>query len=107
MGAPNLVRGGSHSGNVAAQALAECDRLDILSSDYIPAALLLAAVQLGEVWGNMARGLATVTQAPAHSTGLTDRGQIAPGLRADLIRFRMVAGVPALAAVWSQGKRVA
>lgn len=107
MGAPNLIRGGSHSGNVAAQDLAEAGHLDILSSDYVPAALLLGAVQLGEMWGDFARGLATVTANPARSVGLTDRGEIAQGRRADLVRFAVYGGVPALRAVWSRGKRVA
>ncbi|MCE8512015.1 alpha-D-ribose 1-methylphosphonate 5-triphosphate diphosphatase [Ruegeria pomeroyi] len=107
MGAPNLIRGGSHSGNVAASELAERGLLDILSSDYVPSALLLSALRLGECWGDMARGLATVTRAPARAVGLDDRGEIAPGLRADLIRFRMREGVPALQSVWSQGRRVA
>lgn len=107
MGAPNLIRGGSHSGNVAARDLAERGLLDILSSDYVPSALLLSAVRLGEFWGDLARGLATVTRAPARAVGLDDRGEIAPGLRADLIRFRMREGVPALQSVWSQGRRVA
>ncbi|MEC7298851.1 MAG: alpha-D-ribose 1-methylphosphonate 5-triphosphate diphosphatase [Pseudomonadota bacterium] len=107
MGAPNLVRGGSHSGNVAASELAELDLLDILSSDYVPAALLLAAVQLGELWGDMARGIATVTSAPARASGLADRGMLEPGQRADLIRFSMIAGVPAVRGVWVQGDRVA
>lgn len=107
MGAPNLIRGGSHSGNVAARELAELELLDILSSDYVPAALLLAAAQLGEIWGDMARGLATVTAAPADAVKLADRGRIDIGKRADLIRFRMRAGVPALRAVWSRGNRVA
>ena len=49
MGAPNLIPGGSHSGNVAAEELARLDRLDILSSDYVPASLLMSAVQLGAV----------------------------------------------------------
>jgi hypothetical protein len=40
MGAPNLIRGGSHSGNVSALVLAEADLLDIVSSDYVPSALL-------------------------------------------------------------------
>ena len=40
MGAPNIVRGGSHSGNVAASELAQLGLLDILSSDYYPASLL-------------------------------------------------------------------
>lgn len=107
MGAPNLIRGGSHSGNVAAQDLAERDLLDIVSSDYVPSSLLLSAAKLGELWGDMARGLNTVTGAPARAVGLQDRGEIRVGTRADLIRFRMRAGVPALSAVWSRGQRVA
>lgn len=107
MGAPNLIRGGSHSGNVAAADLARSGHLDILSSDYVPSALLLAAVRLGEMWGDMARGLATVTAAPAQAVQLEDRGVLAQGLRADLIRFRMQDGFPALRGVWSRGHRVA
>lgn len=107
MGAPNLVRGGSHSGNVAAKDLAEIDCLDILSSDYVPAALLLGACQLAEMWGDMARGIATVTEAPARSVGLADRGRIEIGKRADVIRFDTKVGAPTLSAVWSNGQRVA
>lgn len=107
MGAPNLIRGGSHSGNVAAAELAAAGQLDILSSDYVPAALLMGAVRLGQVWGNMARGIATVSRNPARSAGLDDRGEIAPGKRADLIRFALRGGVPALRAAWAQGRRVA
>ncbi|CUH75847.1 Alpha-D-ribose 1-methylphosphonate 5-triphosphate diphosphatase [Tritonibacter multivorans] len=106
MGAPNLIRGGSHSGNVAAAELADLDLLDIVSSDYVPAALLLAAVKLGGMWDDMARGMATVTRTPALAAGLTDRGEIAPGKRADLIQFRMTEGAPALRAVWARGARV-
>ncbi len=107
MGAPNIIRGGSHSGNVAAQELAELGHLDIISSDYVPSALLLSAVRLGQMWDDMARGLRTVTQTPAKAVGLDDRGVLRTGARADLIRFRMRAGVPALNAVWSRGRRVA
>ena len=107
MGAPNLVRGGSHSGNVSAGALGQAGLLDILSSYYVPSALLCGAVMLGEVWGDMARAMATVTAAPAKAAGLVDRGRLAEGLRADLIRFRLVDGVPALRGVWSAGQRVA
>ncbi|APX10301.1 alpha-D-ribose 1-methylphosphonate 5-triphosphate diphosphatase [Tateyamaria omphalii] len=107
MGAPNLVRGGSHSGNVAASDLAERDLLDILSSDYVPAALLLSAVQLGEMWGDMARGIATVTRTPARSVGLKDRGDIAVGQRADLVRFARIDGMAAAREVFSQGRQVA
>ncbi|WP_101065613.1 alpha-D-ribose 1-methylphosphonate 5-triphosphate diphosphatase [Roseovarius salinarum] len=106
MGAPNLIRGGSHSGNVAAQDLAEAGLLDILSSDYVPSALLLGAVRLGRLWGDMARGLGTVTRAPAESVGLADRGVLAPGRRADVIRFTLRGEGPALRGVWARGHRV-
>ena len=107
MGAPNLVRGGSHSGNVSAGDLAKADLLSVVSSDYVPSALLYSAVVLGEIWGDMARAIDTVTHAPAKAAGLMDRGQIAEGLRADLVRFRLIDGVPALRGVWSAGSRVA
>ena len=107
MGAPNLVRGGSHSGNVAARDLAELELLDIVSSDYVPAALLMSAILLGDIWGDMARGLATVTQTPADAVNLSDRGRIALGKRADLIRFRVQDQTPVLRGVWSRGQRVA
>ncbi|WP_428927584.1 alpha-D-ribose 1-methylphosphonate 5-triphosphate diphosphatase [Marinibacterium sp. SX1] len=106
MGAPNVVRGGSHSGNVAAADLAGEGLLDILSSDYVPFSLLTGAVQLGQLWGDMARGLSTVTSAPARATGLEDRGRLAPGLRGDLVRFRLVDGHPVPVATWSRGQRV-
>ena len=48
MGAPNVVRGGSHSGNASARELGEAGQLDILSSDYVPAALLMAAFRLAD-----------------------------------------------------------
>jgi alpha-D-ribose 1-methylphosphonate 5-triphosphate diphosphatase len=107
MGAPNLVRGGSHSGNVAAAALAEEGLLDILSSDYVPGSLLMGAVQLGQAWGCMARGLATVTAAPAAGARLADRGRLAPGLRADVIRFGLAGDVPVVRGVWAAGRQVA
>lgn len=105
-GAPNLMRGASHSGNVSAAALAEAGLLDILSSDYIPASLLGAAVLLGMTGGNMARGIATATAAPARATGLADRGRIAPGLAADLLHFRLVGERPRVSGVWVGGHRV-
>ncbi|MEM9130232.1 MAG: amidohydrolase family protein, partial [Pseudomonadota bacterium] len=87
--------------------LAEAGLIDILSSDYVPSALLLAAVRLARDWDDIARGIATVTRNPAKAVGLDDRGEIAVGKRADLIRFSMPAQTPFLRAVWSLGKRVA
>jgi alpha-D-ribose 1-methylphosphonate 5-triphosphate diphosphatase len=106
MGAPNLVRGGSHSGNVAAHTLAEHDLLDIVSSDYVPSALLYSALKLSELWGDMPRAVQTVTSAPAKAVHLDDRGTIANGLRADLVRFHVLDDVPLIRGVWSNGTQV-
>jgi alpha-D-ribose 1-methylphosphonate 5-triphosphate diphosphatase len=109
MGAPNLVRGGSHSGNVSAQALAEAGLLDIFSSDYVPASLLLAAIDLSRRVPayTLADAVRTVTKAPAEAVGLHDRGEIAAGRRADLIRVDLSTSVPVVRAVWREGQRVA
>jgi len=107
MGAPNLIRGGSHSGNVAAQALAEADLLDIVSSDYVPSSLLSGALLLGDLWGDLPRGVATVTATPARAANLADRGEITPGKRADLIRVRRFGQAGMLRATWVEGRRVA
>ena len=114
MGAPNIVRGGSHSGNIAAATLAEEGLLDILSSDYYPASLLQAAFTLGAQLDDshasngsgLARAVTTVSLAPARSAGLHDRGEIRVGLRADLIHARAVGTLPIIQQVWRQAKRV-
>lgn len=107
MGAPNLIRGVSHSGNVSARELAEAGLLDIISSDYVPSALLSAAARLAAIWDDWPRAMACVTATPARAVGLSDRGSILPGLRADLIRFRLLGGTPVLRETWVQGARVA
>jgi alpha-D-ribose 1-methylphosphonate 5-triphosphate diphosphatase len=109
MGAPNVVRGGSHSGNIAAVDLAREGLLDILSSDYIPSSLLMAALQLPQQVPaiDLPAAIRTVTKAPADAVGLTDRGEIAVGKRADLIRVHIAARVPAVRSVWREGSRVA
>ena len=108
MGAPNVVRGGSHSGNVAAAELARLGLLDALSSDYVPASMLLAAFRLvPEAGFTLPQALATVSLNPARALGLRDRGEIAPGLRADLVQVRVVDGhQPVVRAVWREGRRV-
>jgi alpha-D-ribose 1-methylphosphonate 5-triphosphate diphosphatase len=108
MGAPNVVRGGSHSGNVAAEVLARQGVLDILSSDYVPASLLMAAFDLARRIDGLGlpAALRTVTLSPARATGLTDRGQIAAGLRADLARVRVVCDLPVVREVYCGGRRV-
>jgi alpha-D-ribose 1-methylphosphonate 5-triphosphate diphosphatase len=109
MGAPNVVRGKSHSGNIAARDLAERGVLDVLSSDYVPLSLLYAPFVLAdEVEGiTLPTALAMVTSTPAKSVSLNDRGRIATGLRADLVRVHREQGVPVVRAVWREGRRVA
>jgi alpha-D-ribose 1-methylphosphonate 5-triphosphate diphosphatase len=107
MGAPNLIRGGSHSGNVAAADLAAAGLLDVVSSDYVPSSLLTAGLVLGDLWGDMARGVATVTLAPAQAAGLDDRGQLVPGARADVIRVARLGPAAVVRGTWVAGHRVA
>jgi alpha-D-ribose 1-methylphosphonate 5-triphosphate diphosphatase len=108
MGAPNVVRGKSHSGNISATDLVRAGLLDILSSDYVPFALLQAAFLLPRnVEGlGLPAALATVTRNPARSAGLDDRGEIAVGKRADLVRVQVMDGLPIVRSVWRQGMRV-
>ena len=109
MGGPNLVRGGSHSGNVSALELAKAGYLDIISSDYAPASLLHAAMLLPEAVEqiDLPAAIATVTRTPARAGGMDDRGEIAPGQRADLVRVRDTPFHPLIRAVWRGGQRVA
>ena len=108
MGAPNVVRGKSHSGNISATDLVRAGLLDILSSDYVPFAPLQAAFALPQrVEGfGLPAALATVTRNPARAAGLDDRGEIAISKRADLVRIRLVGGLPVVRGVWRQGLRV-
>ncbi|MEM1078183.1 MAG: alpha-D-ribose 1-methylphosphonate 5-triphosphate diphosphatase [Pseudomonadota bacterium] len=106
MGAPNIIRGASHSGNVSALELAEAGLLDIVSSDYVPSALLLSAFRLAELWQDLPRAVACVTRNPAQAAKLTDRGALVPGLRGDVLRVRAPEDTPLIRGVWSRGVRV-
>ncbi len=113
MGGPNVVRGGSHSGNVAAAELARLGLLDILSSDYVPGSLLSAVVRLvDDGLADLPRAVAMVSLNPARATGMDDRGEIAFGKRADLVQVRLAdmpdgRRQPVVRAVWREGRRVA
>ena len=108
MGAPNVVRGKSHSGNISASELAHDGYLDILSSDYVPFSLMQAAFELPRaVEGiSLPEAVATVTKTPAEAAGFDDRGEIAIGKRADFARVAYRNGVPVVRAVWREGKRI-
>jgi alpha-D-ribose 1-methylphosphonate 5-triphosphate diphosphatase len=108
MGAPNLVRGGSHSGNVSALTLARDDLLDGLSSDYVPHALMHGAFLLRDQAGwALPKAVAAVSANPARLIGLEDRGTLAVGKRADFVRVREAQGVPIALATWREGVRIA
>ncbi|MCU1529095.1 MAG: phnM [Frondihabitans sp.] len=118
MGAPNIVRGGSQSGNVAATDLLDLGLLDILSSDYVPASPLQAIVQLdADGLYPLVQGAKLVSGNPARAVGLDDRGTITLGKRADLVRVHTHAlpadehhplgrAVPVVRSVYRQGLRV-
>lgn len=112
MGAPNVVRGGSHSGNVAASELARAGLLDILSSDYVPDSLLGAVMRLAQDGIlSLPAAVASVTRNPARAAAMPDRGELAPGLRADLVQLHL-AELPKgkrqaiVRSVWREGQRV-
>jgi alpha-D-ribose 1-methylphosphonate 5-triphosphate diphosphatase len=108
MGAPNIVRRGSHSGNVAAVELARAGLLDGLSSDYVPASLLHGAFMLAhEAAYSLPNALATVSHNTARMAGFDDRGEIAIGMRADLVRVRLRDQEPTVVGTWRAGVKVA
>lgn len=108
MGAPNVIIGGSHSGNVSALDLAKSGHLDALSSDYVPVSLLHAVFRLVDQAGlSLADAVGKVTSRPAAMAGFADRGEIVAGKRADLVRVRLVGDTPSVMAVWREGERIA
>ncbi len=86
MGAPNALRGSSHSGNASARNLVAEGLCDVLASDYLPPSMLAAAFVLAaDGCCDLPQALALITSGPADLAGLTDRGRIEAGARADLI----------------------
>ena len=109
MGGPNLIRGGSYSGNVAASILAEADLLDAFASDYVPRSMIECAFAMtARPFGwSLARAIALVTATPAKAARMSDRGVIEIGRRADMIRVRLMGGLPVIRGVWVKGERCA
>lgn len=108
MGAPNIVRGGSHSGNVAASTLAKQDLLHILSSDYYPGSLIQAAFMLthDDIGYDLPKAIRCVSKNPAEAVNLFDRGELAIGKNADILQVRLHKAQPIIQSVWKSGKRV-
>jgi alpha-D-ribose 1-methylphosphonate 5-triphosphate diphosphatase len=106
-GAPNVVRGFSHTGNVAVMDLLAAGLVEALASDYVPASLVQAAFVPADGAGiGLPASVALISDAPARIAALHDRGRIAQGLRADLIRVRVHEGLPVVRQVWVRGERV-
>jgi alpha-D-ribose 1-methylphosphonate 5-triphosphate diphosphatase len=116
MGAPNALRGSSHSGNLSAREAVDAGLVDALAADYHPATLLQGALGLAAAGAaTLPAAVALVTAGPAAALGLHDRGRLAPGLRADLclveerprprVRAAISAGRPIYwdAAMWGRG----
>lgn len=108
VGAPNVVRGGSQSGNLSAIDLFKRGLADVICADYHAPSVLMAAVRLArEGILDLPAAVRTISQRPAEALGLRDRGAIVPGLRADLAMVRLDRDdVPHVEAVFTRGRNV-
>jgi alpha-D-ribose 1-methylphosphonate 5-triphosphate diphosphatase len=106
-GAPNIVRGGSHSGNVSAMDLVRAGAVDAFASDYVPTSLIEAAFQCArEEHISLPAAITMISGHPARMSNLPDRGRLDAGLRADIVRVRLHGTLPIVRQVWRGGERV-
>jgi len=108
-GAPNVIRGGSQSGNVAVADLLAEDLVDILASDYVPRSLLDCAFLVAadeRLSADLPAAVRMVSKNPAEVADLSDRGEIAQGKRADLLHVGVHNGHPFVKQAWRAGTRV-
>lgn len=106
-GAPNILLGGSHSGNLSAAEAIQTNNIDILCSDYYPPALLHAVFALHEKYGlNLVEIFKLVTLNPAKAVAMDQEiGSIKVGKKADLLIIEKIeAGYPVITAVMVDGK---
>ena len=104
-GAPNILRGSSQSGNMRALEAVHAGVADCLCADYAPATMLPAAMRLPSLTGMPPwEAIRMVTRTPALAAGLGDRGEIARGLRADLIAVTDIQGTPQATHAWCAGR---
>ena len=105
-GAPNIVRGGSHSGNVSAADMLAAAAVDAFASDYVPNSLVEAAFRCARDGLALHAAIALIAEHPARMAGLADRGRLEAGQRADLARVRLLEDLPVVRQVWRAGERV-
>jgi len=107
VGGPNLVLGGSHSGNVSALELAQLHLVDVFSSDYVPGSLIQGVFLMHQqLEVPLPEAVAKITINPAQIASLADRGTIQLGNRADLIRVKLDRSIPVIRNVWRSGQIV-
>ena len=105
-GAPNIVRGGSHSGNVSASELLNAKAVDAFASDYVPPSLVEAAFLCARSHGiSLPAAIGMVTDTPARMAGLPERGRLALWCRADVVRVTVHENLPVVRQVWCGGVR--
>jgi len=105
MGAPNVVRGGSHLGWASAAKMAEAGVCSVLASDYYyPAMLRAAFILAGRGVLTLPQAWALIAENPARAAKLQDRGTIAPGKRADLVLVNGSGPTPVLHATIAGGR---
>ncbi len=106
-GAPNILRGGSHFGSLRALEAVRQGVADCFCSDYSPASMLPAALSLPARAGMaLHEAIRLISANPARTVGLTDRGEIAVGKRADLIAVDRSTWPPRVTGVWVEGRLV-
>lgn len=104
-GAPNILRGGSQSGSMRAVDAIKQGVADCLCSDYSPAALIAAVYRLTQISPiHLPAAIRLVSLNPAKAAGLSDRGEIAVGKRADLAAITHCGSLPQVSSVWVKGK---
>lgn len=106
-GAPNIVRGGSQSGNMKAVDAIKEGVASCLCSDYSPSTMMAAIFRLvEEEIISLPNAVRLITANPAAALGLHDRGTLSIGKRADLVVLSSKSGPRHISEVWVEGKKV-
>lgn len=104
VGAPNIVRGGSHDKNLRAMDAVKAGAVDILCSDYYPSSLLMAVFKISEEGLPLSHAANMASLNPARALGIDDEtGSITPGKTADLIVVEVIDGYPFVRQTWVNG----
>jgi alpha-D-ribose 1-methylphosphonate 5-triphosphate diphosphatase len=106
VGAPNVIRGQSHDGNLSATEAIEDGSADLLCSDYHPPALLPAVFHLHGRGMPLPEAVRMASLNPANALGLGGTGAIREGYRADLLLIELMEGYPVVRSTLVDGVTV-